>query len=189
MSSRVDKALSQPMYLMSALRTGNCDWSFLVQGSSGTNYYLHFSDERFVCECPDFVKRQSLCKHVYFIIGRVLGDIELMVDVELGLTAVELFDPLLDFTRRLEHRLRCRLDGDGMNHATVGGEGDCVICFESLREKTVWTCDGCKQSVLHSDCADRWLKKNHSCPLCRTSQKEVKDEFDALANFTTFYTF
>lgn len=187
MCSRVDKALSQPMYLMSALRTGDSDWNFLVQGSSGTNYYLHFSDQRFVCECPDFVKRRDLCKHVYFIIGRVLGDVELMTDVELGLTASELFQSEYGFTRRLEDRLRRCLDSDVGNAA--GGEGDCAICFESLCEKPVWTCDGCKQSVLHSGCAERWLKMNHSCPLCRASHKKAKDAFDALANFTTFYTF
>lgn len=194
------------MYLMSALKYRD-DWNFLVQGASSALYYVHMSPERWHCECPDFTRRGDCCKHVFFIVGRVLGDHELMEDIEVGLSASELFAPSVAFSERLEKRLSARLAADSPDHAgrgtgagTGAGAGedegagteagaDCVICFEPLGA-SAWVCEsGCKQRAMHTGCAVRWLKKKHSCPLCRAPARAgipgAPD--DVLANFTCFY--
>jgi hypothetical protein len=190
------------MYLMSALRYRD-DWNFLVQGASSSLYYVHMSPERWQCECPDFTRRGDCCKHIFFIVGRVLGDRELMEDIEVGLSAAELFSPAVAFTERLEIRLSARLAADTPDSdefaASTGGGGaagvgtgpgaDCVICFEALGVNA-WVCDsGCKQRAMHTGCAARWLKKKSSCPLCRAPARfgAPGAPDDVLANFKSYY--
>lgn len=197
------RALSQPMFLMSALRAGD-DWDLLVQGSRGTNYHVHMSPESVGCTCPDFMQRHERCKHVFFVAGRVLGDTALMNQLEDGCEPAELF--AAGFSSRLERRLRERLGASETQTATPAsesgagasddaeerGDTDCVVCFEPL-QRSAWQCHGCKRTCMHGDCASRWFRQSSSCPLCRAPAKRPVASLagapppDSLANFKTFF--
>jgi hypothetical protein len=195
--NRGARALSQPMYLMSACRVGE-DWNFLVQGSRGTSYHVHVCPESTACTCPDFKLRRETCKHIYFMVGRVLGDVALMNQLEDGCGSQALV--AAGFSDRIERRLRARLetskttmvsDADTSRDDEVPGEdgSDCVVCFEALAAKA-WRCDGCRQRCMHDSCAQLWLRRTPSCPLCRHT-REVPPAVslpDSLASFTGLYS-
>lgn len=183
---RCSRALSQPMFLLRANKVSETHWTFLVRGYSGTNYDLTFSDAAFECSCPDFRARRDKCKHVFFIFGRVLSDIDLMVDVDSGLTAKEVFSPSVEFSDRLERRIQRRLERHNHNHkiespACAGGgdrgdNDDCVVCFEPIQSPE-WVCAQCHKPAMHSRCAREWFgycQGAPSCPLCRAQQCDHK---------------
>lgn len=193
--SRAERAILQQMFLMSALHAGD-DWNFVVQGSRGVCYNVHVCAESLTCACPDFQKRGLVCKHMFFMAGRVLGDRALMgaIGDDPAAAAATLFGA--GFSARIECRLRSRLQllaaragGDDGRHDEEGIEtdADCVVCFEPLvRTTAAWQCRGCRQPCMHGGCAARWFKQSPSCPLCRTPIVAT-DNRDALANFTSFY--
>lgn len=196
--SRGARALSQPMYLMSASKAGE-DWDFLVQGSRGTSYHVHVCPDSMACTCPDFKSRHETCKHIYFMAGRVLGDVALMNQLEDGRGSQALV--AAGFSDRIERRLRARLetpkstivpDADTSQHSDVSEPGedgsDCVVCFEALPAKA-WRCDGCRQRCMHDGCAQLWLRRTPSCPLCRHTLKALATALpDSLASFSGLYS-
>ncbi|KAL3623859.1 hypothetical protein CASFOL_032675 [Castilleja foliolosa] len=45
---------------------------------------------------------------------------------------------------------------------------DCAICLDSFREGDLcWRIPVCKH-LFHADCVDRWIRKNPTCPVCRS---------------------
>jgi len=68
--TRESRALNQRMYLLEAEQKGVC-WSFKVEGFSGRNYTVIIGRDKINCTCPDYKIRQNICKHLYFIVGRI----------------------------------------------------------------------------------------------------------------------
>eukprot|EP00043_Microstomoeca_roanoka_P012058 m.115864 g.115864 ORF g.115864 m.115864 type:complete len:253 (-) comp15380_c0_seq11:62-820(-) len=95
---RCERALEQRLYLMrvsnrtavvsvptasmqpdsasntrSTIRRGPRHFVFKVMGNSGLPYAIHVREQQqMTCSCPDFVKRQQSCKHIIFLLLRVL---------------------------------------------------------------------------------------------------------------------
>lgn len=167
LSSRGSRALRQSMFLLNAIQFENDDWTFEVQGSMGTNYLLSFSKTCINCNCPDFTKRQETCKHCFFIVGRVLNDLELMKKMEDGCEPSQLF--LANFSGRMQKRIEQRTFSIASSCTD-----DCVVCFEPIDAKVgIWECKGCKKGCMHDECARRWLEKKNSCPLCRNPASPI----------------
>ncbi|KAK6230550.1 hypothetical protein QUC31_002068 [Theobroma cacao] len=50
---------------------------------------------------------------------------------------------------------------------------ECAICLEDFKEKEVcWVLVKCDH-VFHKPCAEEWLKRSLSCPLCRTNANPI----------------
>jgi len=68
---RQHRARTQPIYLLEhrESKDGTSD-EFIVMGTSGVSYQINVqraNSTSITCTCPDFVRRQLLCKHCYFI--------------------------------------------------------------------------------------------------------------------------
>ncbi len=66
--------MTQRMYMLGVQNDG----SFRLMGASGSAYTVRVTDREITCTCPDFASRQSTCKHMMFMVGRVGGDEELL---------------------------------------------------------------------------------------------------------------
>ena len=79
---RIQKALSQPIFLLDAgfkkcEESGGDFWAFKVEGFSGKLYKIHLrSGKGAKCSCPDFTGRHRYCKHILFIFCRILQKTE-----------------------------------------------------------------------------------------------------------------
>ncbi|KAE8678448.1 hypothetical protein F3Y22_tig00111409pilonHSYRG00119 [Hibiscus syriacus] len=55
---------------------------------------------------------------------------------------------------------------EAMRRMKVEGGGDCSICLEEFKEDEEGSEMPCEH-VFHSDCVEKWLRMNGSCPICR----------------------
>lgn len=72
--ARRRRALAQRILFISARSTAD-DVDVEVLGTTGTAYHVQFHNARcrWTCSCPDFVRRGCQCKHIIFVLARVLA--------------------------------------------------------------------------------------------------------------------
>ncbi len=157
------------------------NWVFQVKGTT-SDYTVGISAQSVCCSCPDYKTRGGICKHIYFIIGRIAecsGIIDLLEreiqnnERESCLTK----DEYVTVSNALISKLSSRLNSvettdskeDKCDLPDLSDE-ICVICFEELSNDKVVQCitegQHCK-NYYHKVCLDAWLYKSSSCPLCR----------------------
>lgn len=76
MDERIRKALSQPIFLITIKKINSNEFIFLVEGTKGNEYIINKNNDVYKCSCPDFKNRRQSCKHIYFIIYKVLVSTE-----------------------------------------------------------------------------------------------------------------
>lgn len=201
---RIERALSQRLYLLERRdargsevgSTESSESTFVVMGSTGNVYEVLISASP-RCNCPDFERRQSPCKHVLFVWLRVLR-------LESGDPRVWQRKLSMEDVREVLRRCRTRAVGRGLRAPTdaqqryarlVGCSGEagqadgqppqpcrarraleedeCAICYEAMEEHEeqaglVTFCLACGANF-HKDCIRRWQEKSRKgdCPLCR----------------------
>jgi len=70
---RIYRALSQRMFLIDCIKQDDLNRDYKVLGSTGNVYDVHIGQLP-TCSCPDS-SRGSLCKHVIFVLCRVLDQV------------------------------------------------------------------------------------------------------------------
>lgn len=149
-------------------------WQFKVEGSQGKTYNIFMDTMIANCSCPDCSFRHKVCKHIYFIVGRVAQYPELLEqmhhdDILQGLLTHELnqrlFQRIFNRTRKKEQN-----DDDDNNETLIKTEDMCPICFENefITTNTLF-CPCCNKAV-HTSCMRMWWShQKNTCPLCRGS--------------------
>lgn len=189
-NSRLKRGLKQKMFLLDVDQNKN-NWKFKVKGTTN-DYDLNINDELISCSCPDFKKRGNICKHLYFIIGRIAQNEDLAYDLEKeieesGRGSILTDDELKIVSDNLISRLTKRINETDNKSKDNGNidinclEDDCSICFESLKDGVVIQCceggtNTCK-NYFHKVCIGEWLGDHNTCPLCRRAWK-IKHEID-----------
>jgi len=193
---RIDRALNQRMYLISAENQQVNNWNFIVEGSTGTNYKLNISD-KMKCTCIDFKKRKKNCKHLIFILGRVINKLDLLSEIGEN-PEVNLFDICENlnniFINKLKNRTECEeiveeIIGEKENVVEVSID-PCTICYEDIlssefADKSI-KCKKCRK-YFHSECIKIWIKRSKTCPLCRNKWGEIlirSESDDALSKLS-----
>ncbi len=161
--TRVRRALSESLFLLHQQNR-----TYHVMGSRGTSYQVEILEPHVLtskvvrCECPDFTLNHHICKHIYFLLYRILNL------------------PILDdFPSPKE--IQNAYDGPAKPHdvkrvKTLEEDQECCICFEKLSDGQVVSCvQECGQSI-HKECYQHWLRfgqQRHGCPLCRCAANLV----------------
>jgi Ring finger domain len=152
MDARKDRALTQRLYLLSSNKISEESWTYEVEGSTGNHYNVSFEYDKVRCTCFDFCTRHRNCKHIYFIVGKVLGKMDLL----------EILDSNPNFDV-----FKSRISFESRNFFSEDNGGTCSICFEDyVKGDKLTKCRVCKQ-CFHNQCIKVWLKHKSSCPLCR----------------------
>jgi hypothetical protein len=194
MDARKGRALLERLYLLEAARCEQLKdggWSFIVRGSTGKNYDVVLSANKVSCSCFDCKQRRRICKHIYFIIGRVAQNKELLVQLGDNLNVnVFALDPLLS------EKINNRINGRAIEVASptvaapssqsaVERDVTCSICYEDTEVHAV-ACSSCK-NVFHNECINIWTSRKPTCPLCRNrwlrNEVQKASEVDELAFF------
>lgn len=84
------------------------------------------------------------------------------------------------------HRLptiECSRKEEG-EKGTQGGNAECAVCLEDFRSGEQCRLIPVCSHAFHVQCADAWLSKRSSCPICRRSarENELLEEKGVLAN-------
>lgn len=173
---RITRALHERIYLHHAEDDGQGVITYIVTGQSGIEYRITINpaDKVATCTCPDHTTRGSICKHILYVLFRVLrapldytGTLESLIELTL---LVPRYSQATICDSDLLRRLWSQYRAAGATWAEPRWErGDeCPICFEELKpekEYVHWCRYQCGKCI-HRDCYNH-LQMNAQCPLCR----------------------
>lgn len=194
---RRERGLTQRLFLLSTEKTSENCIQFKVSGSTGNIYNIClFKDvtKKTTCTCPDYRNRLSKCKHIFFILERVLAkssnrwkeasrilkstrDIPICNDEDSRATA-EMIQQALK-CRKLNEQDKSSSEPIYVSQKSVQDE-DCGVCLEAMdaeKEPLVWCKTGCGKSM-HEQCyhqLDKFTKGSSKCPYCRKPFPHEKD--------------
>lgn len=191
--ARIARAVSQRMYMVNqedlSNELGLCR-KYAVLGSTGNVYNIRI-ERKPSCTCPD-AERKGLCKHIIFIMVKVLQvpqHSELVYQTALLQTELaQIFaaapEPTASVQAKKEviaaYNKSMGIDtGETQEEASSSSapapavvndkkpEGDCPVCFEDMTGgEALESCHTCR-NYLHKDCLTMWLKIQPTCCYCR----------------------
>jgi Ring finger domain/SWIM zinc finger len=189
LQERLERAATQRLYLVQQskispmYKEGEKCVDFTVLGSTGNVYTVVLGLEP-SCTCPDYYRRKDMCKHIMFVLLKVIGlDVSNPLAYQKAYISSEL-DELYTIlrTRRVGGTI---LANDQVRAAVAASQGsssdvssvasvvpssvqrrsllddsDCPICFDDLTnepESKVTFCRGTCGANFHLACISRWL--------------------------------
>ena len=143
-----------------------------LAGTTGNIYTVSITHVP-TCTCPNFQKGNPQCKHIVYVLVKVLKA-PLHLSYQLAFLTSELRE-IFDNAGPLPTDTIEDSDKNGKRKPV---EGDCPICcceLESETEQIVWCRAACGNN-LHKDCFDQWAATKRGgkvpCPYCRTSWQQ-----------------
>jgi hypothetical protein len=182
--SRLERAFVQRIYLMRMTHPTEREFDFMVMGASGLPYNIKIRQGSFIsCSCPDHEKNHKLCKHLLFVLIRVLKESRTNVRNSyfaqgLFVTTSSTFEKCLHYSNSIDNievsSIDSSLNGldglDGLVSQRETTDESCPICFEDFTnsEDLVYCKTSCGKSV-HTDCFVKWAKvRTATCVYCRS---------------------
>lgn len=163
MEARIKRAMAQRIYL-----TGRpARDQFAVAGLT-SNYLVYMNNHTYetcahFCSCPDFTNRHQACKHIFFVLFRVLG---IPQDAWLR-------DPTMrvDLDRPVLEQKAAADDPPAGPRPLETPDAECVVCFERFADTAQepnTTCASCRHTF-HASCVDVWRThtRKTTCPMCQ----------------------
>jgi hypothetical protein len=174
--SRIERAFVQRIYMMQMTRLTEREFNFMVMGASGMPYNIKIRQGSFIsCSCPDHDKNHKLCKHLLFVLIRVLKESRLTVQNDyfvkgIFATTQSTFDKCIQYSIDVSVNVDMPLLS-GMVQQRDTTDESCPICFEDFvkSEDLVYCKTSCGKSV-HTDCFVKWAKvRTATCVYCRSN--------------------
>jgi Ring finger domain/SWIM zinc finger len=165
---RLERALTQRLYLVHhddipAAKSVTADTAvnFTVLGSTGNVYTVVVSLQP-SCNCPDFCRRHDMCKHIMFVLLKVVG---LKVDHSLSYQKAYVVSELKELLTKLRARIR-----------RVGGSHTAVLANEHVQAAVVASASAAAAAAAATDDNEetkqetgvqrRSLDEDADCPIC-----------------------
>ena len=195
-SQRIERALAQRLYLVQKDDICSSDGekeqlgcNFVVLGSTGNVYTVRIAHEA-ECDCPDHQRTNSLCKHILFVLLKVIrlppdsplvyqnawltSELQemfaLLADRRVGGSAQQQVPLANQKVRALYAKLQSGEDVSSDTDCKVARksleeDSDCPICFDSMADgESLAFCRAMCGANFHSSCIDRWSKsQSGSC--------------------------
>ena len=164
MSARKNRGLKERIYLLNAEYNDNT-WNLEVKASSKRIYKIKLDNTCAKCSCIDFKVRKKVCKHMYFILARIINfnNINEVQDIS---------DNIENISNLLKEKLSNVIidnDNNDNNNYQYDKNDNCCICFEEFGDESLEQCKSTCNNFFHTECINLWLTQNNNCPLCRTS--------------------
>ena len=74
MSTRIERCFTDNLYLVESIPQNSKEEKkriYLIMGSTGNVYSVVITNKP-TCTCPDFRQRKKRCKHIYFVLIRIM---------------------------------------------------------------------------------------------------------------------
>ena len=186
-NARKQRSSSQPLKITYFLELDHPDFQVNVLGSTKTPYQLYFFRAGVECSCLDFKLRNRICKHLFFIIGKVSGSTTIFNEIK----TLEDFTPAI--LEEIKENLKKKIDTQkqekhNTNENVISIERDdyCAVCMADFENQKNLKCNTC-QHVFHQNCLESWWATNFQnklrCPMCRTISFQENENDDPWAEF------
>lgn len=187
--SRKERGKTQNLFLVEILEPKNVyEKSFIIMGSTG-NIYTVSINEQPTCTCPDFRLRHKSCKHIFFVLIRIMKVDESQTENGLTKTLLKqmfrkmpkmLNELMIDKDQKQKYqKLQTNLGGDVVKQKPL--EDICPICLDDLSNgESIEYCKySCGKSI-HKQCFDMWSKhrgQSKSCVFCQQNWEPSNTEY------------
>ena len=169
-SQRIERCYTDNIYLIESLPPEEefpFKRKYLIMGNSGRTYRVTISN-RPNCTCPDYINRANRCKHIYFVLIRIM-QISNYTDREYSdEELLEMFENIPHVARNLMYGGEKPSEEKEVNQKFDKGD-ICPICLDPLENGK--ELDYCKYScgkTIHKKCFSMWEKsKGGICVFCR----------------------
>eukprot|EP01032_Pedospumella_encystans_P009052 gene9052-10688_t len=170
--SREERALQQKLFFVNQEDVTNeiigISRKFAIMGTTGNIYNVKIQQQP-ACSCPYFTRGKKLCKHIIFVMVKVLQvDKSSPLIYQDALLQSELED-IFARASPLNAAKATHRDLDDTNQPEKKSESECPVCFESL-EVALTLLDSCAtcRNFIHKECLQNWIKVQHICCFCRS---------------------
>jgi len=170
------RGVTQNIYLIETIvNVDECERKYVVMGSTGNVYDVTIKTEP-SCTCPDFVTRGRRCKHIYFILVKVMKTVDSDKDEYTKDDLEYMFNNIPNITNNLvidddlkkEYvKLKQAVNLEMVNQKDT--DDLCPICLDDLENGD--EIDYCKYSCgkgIHKLCYSMWTKQHvATCVFCK----------------------
>lgn len=188
--ARKQRGSTQTLFLIEILDSDDMyQKSYSVMGSTGNVYTVTIQDIP-TCTCPDYTTRGNRCKHIYFILIRVMKCTDVDQTTYTNDDILNMFTNIPKITQNLtldtkkkaiydKFKKENKLAGTDKSEVNKKDTDDlCPICLDDLENGE--ELEFCKYSCgkpVHKVCYSMWTKKQPlNCVFCKASwnNKETK---------------
>lgn len=156
---------------------------FTVMGSTGNIYDVTITQSP-TCTCPDYVSRKKRCKHIYFILMRIMG-VKNEDDNEFTkykLTRMFSTNTTMDKDAIANVDIQTKYNKIKNNNGSLielkSLDDICPICLDNLDngDQVIYCNHSCGKPI-HSDCFAMWTRvKPKNCLTCNANWDKPKEQ-------------
>jgi hypothetical protein len=173
--ARMDRAISQKLYLVESYETNEINKrQYAIMGSTGNVYTVTITAES-TCTCPDYTTRHKRCKHLFFVLKRIMNVNDPFQENYTDDELVNMFKniPIVTHCLCVGDSVKNKYDklksNNGLVVAKDVNDDVCPICLDDL-EGDNQNLDYCKYSCgkyIHSHCYDMmYINQANATRLC-----------------------
>ena len=171
-SQRIERCYTDNIYLIESVPPDSeedTERTYVIMGHSGHVYNVTIS-HRPKCTCPDFYLRGNRCKHIYFVLIRIMNIDNVTDKYYSDDDLTDMFRNIPPIAQKLIYKGSDVEINEGKEIEQKFEEGDiCPICLDPLENGK--ELDFCRYScgkTIHSKCFSMWVKSKGSiCVFCR----------------------
>ena len=171
-SQRIERCYTDNIYLIESVPPDpeeDTERKFVIMGHSGHVYNVTITN-RPKCTCPDFYLRHNRCKHIYFVLIRIMNIDNVTDKYYSDEDLSEMFSNIPPVAQNLMYKGDNMENNGGKEVEQKFEKGDiCPICLDPLENGK--ELDFCRYScgkTIHSKCFSMWVKSKGSiCVFCR----------------------
>ena len=185
--ARYNRAFTDKLFLVESYEaTEEFKRVYDIMGSTG-NVYKVIITKLPTCTCPDHVTRKNRCKHIYFVLKRIMNAQDYIkkeyVEEELtnmfkNIPKIAQYDRIDEMTKNKYDKLKNK---DSMVQAKRLDDDICPICLDEFDLTDEQPLDYCKWTCgkwVHTACLDMFKNKgNYKCPYCRTDWEQQAKQY------------
>ncbi|KAF3209534.1 hypothetical protein TWF192_004186 [Orbilia oligospora] len=175
---RIGRVRRQRMFCLGRERDEeNLREEFKIAGSTG-NVYTVVLENIPTCDCPDSNHKNEICKHILFVMIKVLR-----VRDELSYQAALLNSEIREIFETSSARVEVDTSEDKRQRKPLDAD-ECPVCYEPFQqgERGVLFCVAQCGSNIHRECFRQWaavkVGNTVTCVMCRTPWEESSADRD-----------
>lgn len=172
---RKQRGITQSIYLIETIINSNNKYErkYIVMGSTGNVYEVTIKNKP-TCTCPDFITRERRCKHIYFILVKVMATMDEDKKEYTKMDLQYMFNNIPNITNNLIVNNQLKNTYMKLKQSKIVNRKDtddlCPICLDDLNDANDDEIDYCKYSCgkcVHKICYGMWTKKHAAtCVFC-----------------------
>ena len=168
MATRIERCYTDNIYLIESLPADDpYERVYVIMGHSGNVYNVTINN-RPNCTCPDYIQRGNRCKHIYFVLMRIMNIDNYTERTYTDEELEEMFLNIPPVAKNLMYEGEKPKEEKEVEQKFEKGD-ICPICLDPLENGK--DLDFCRYScgkTIHSKCFSMWEKSRGSiCVFCR----------------------